>query len=34
MSLQIELKTDLWWDWPRIQVILKAATGSVREKES
>lgn len=31
MSRQIELGTDLWWDWHRIQVILKAATSSVRE---
>lgn len=34
MSHQIELRADLWWDWHRIQVILKVATSSVREKES
>lgn len=29
---QIELGADLWWDWHRIQVILKVATSSVREE--
>lgn len=34
MSRQIELGIDLWWDWHRIQVLLKAATSSVREAGS
>lgn len=34
MSRQIEPGIDLWWDWHRIQVLLKAATSSVREAGS
>lgn len=34
MSRQIEFRADLWWDWCRIQVILKEATSSVREEGS
>lgn len=34
MHRQIEFRVDLWWDWCRIQVILKEVTGSVREEGS
>lgn len=34
MSHQIEFRTDLWRDWHKIQVMLKAATSSVREEGS
>lgn len=34
MSCQIELRADLWWDWHRIQIILKVTTSSGREEGS
>lgn len=34
MSCQIELRADLWWDWHRIQVILKVTISSGREEGS
>lgn len=32
MSCQIEFRVDLWWDWHRIQVMLKVTTSSGREE--